>query len=122
MRITVTERLLGRGVDIDAIKWDSFRLDDGRWAVKADYRIGEENRHAVFFYDLRGRFSVAGNDEARWLLGDQLSSRSSQRGRPRLANEPDEDDTEPTLVSDKVAFTKTAHEVARKKPAGEPAG
>ena len=30
-----------------------------------------ESRHAAFFYDLRGRFSVAGNDEAQWLLGDQ---------------------------------------------------
>ena len=38
LRITVTERLIGRGVDIDAITWDSYRLDDGRWAVTADYR------------------------------------------------------------------------------------
>jgi hypothetical protein len=117
LRITVTERLLGRGVDIDAIRWDAYRLDDGRWAVTADYRSGDTSRHASFFYDIRGRFSIAANDEARWLLGDQLSSRSSQRGRPRLANESTDEDTEPTLVSDKLAFTKTAHEVARKKPA-----
>src|SRR5215216_4155428 len=63
LRITVTERLLGRGVDIDAIRWDSYRLDDGRWAVTADYRAGDTSRHASFFYDLRGRFSVAANDE-----------------------------------------------------------
>jgi Protein of unknown function (DUF3071) len=117
LRITVTERLLGRGVDIDAIRWDSYRLDDGRWAVTADYRSGDTSRHASFFYDIRGRFSIAANDEARWLLGDQLSSRTSQRGRPRLANESTDEDTEPTLVSDKLAFTKTAHEVGRKKPA-----
>ncbi len=117
LRITVTERLLGRGVDIDAIRWDSYRLDDGRWAVTADYRSGDTSRHASFFYDIRGRFSIAANDEARWLLGDQLSSRSPQRGRPRLADESIEEDTEPTLVSDKLAFTKTAHEVVRRKPA-----
>jgi len=116
LRITVTERLLGRGVDIDAIRWDSYRLDDGRWAVTADFRSGETNRHASFFYDLRGRFSIAGNDEARWLLGDQASSRGSQR-RPRLADEATEEDTEPTLVSDKRPFTKRAHETARNKPA-----
>jgi hypothetical protein len=109
LRITVTERLLGRGVDIDAITWDSYRLDDGRWAVTADYRSEDANRHASFFYDLRGRFSVAANDEARWLLGDQPSARGPQRGRPRLI-ESTEEDTEPTLVSDKRAFSKAGHE------------
>ena len=118
LRITVTERLLGRGVDIDAIRWDSYRLDDGRWAVTADYRAGETSRHASFFYDLRGRFSIAANDEARWLLGDQHSSRGSQRSRARLAEE-SEGDTEPTLVSDKLALAQAAHEAARSQPANE---
>ena len=116
LRITVTERLLGRGVDLDAIRWDSYRLDDGRWAVTADYQSGDASRHASFFYDLRGRFSVAANDEARWLLGDQPSSRGSQRGRPRLADESTEVDTEPTLVSDQLALAKAAHEAARNQP------
>jgi Protein of unknown function (DUF3071) len=118
LRITVTERLLGRGVDIDAIRWDSYRLDDGRWAVTADYRAGETSRHASFFYDLRGRFSIAANDEARWLLGDQHSLRGSQRSRARLAEE-SEGDTEPTLVSDKLALARAAHEAARSQPADE---
>ena len=118
LRITVTERLLGRGVDIDAIRWDSYRLDDGRWAVTADYRAGDTSRHASFFYDLRGRFSIAANDEARWLLGDQHSSRGSQRSRPRLGEE-SEGDTEPTLVSDKLALAQAAHEAARSQPADE---
>ena len=109
LRITVTERLLGRGVDIDAITWDSYRLDDGRWAVTADYRSEDANRHASFFYDLRGRFSVAANDEARWLLGDQPATRGPQRGRPRLIGSTEED-TEPTLVSDKLAFSKAGQE------------
>src|SRR5512133_150062 len=113
LRVTVTERLVGRGVDIDAIKWDSYRLDDGRWAVTADYRVGEENRHAAFFYDLRGRFSVAGNDEARWLLGDQSAVKSLHRGRTRL-DESGEGDTEPTVdLSGKLAIPRAD---------GEPAG
>jgi hypothetical protein len=119
LRITVTERLLGRGVDLDAIRWDSYRLDDGRWAVTADYRSGDASRHASFFYDLHGRFSVAANDEARWLLGDQPSSRGSQQGRPRLADESSGVDTEPTVVSDKLALAKAAHEAARNQPADE---
>jgi Protein of unknown function (DUF3071) len=110
LRITVTERLLGRGVDIDTIKWDSYRLDDGRWAVTAAYQMGEANRQAAFFYDLRGRFSVAGNDEARWLLGDQSAAKTPRRGSPRLV-ESSEGDTEPTLnLSDKLATPRTEEE------------
>ena len=122
LRITVAEQLVGRGVDIDAIKWDSYRLDDGRWAVTADYRSGDASRHASFFYDLRGRFSVAANDEARWLLGDQPMSRGAQRGRPRPVEESSEGDTEPTLVSDKRALAKAAHESARHRPADDEPG
>ena len=118
LRITVTERLLGRGVDIDAIRWDSYRLDDGRWAVTADYRAGDTSRHASFLYDLRGRFSVAANDEARWLLGDQPSLRGSQRSRARLTEE-SEGDTEPTLVGNKLALAQAAHQAARSQPADD---
>jgi hypothetical protein len=119
LRITVAEQLVGRGVDIDAIKWDSYRLDDGRWAVTADYRSGDASRHASFFYDLRGRFSVAANDEARWLLGDQPTSRGAQRGRPRPMEESSEGDTEPTVVADKLSLAKAAHESARHRPADD---
>jgi hypothetical protein len=111
LRITVTERLLGRGVDIDAITWDSYRLDDGRWAVTADYRVREESRQAAFFYDLRGRFSVAGNDEAQWLLGDQ-AAKGPQRGRLRL-EESGPGDTEPTLsLGEKLATPWSGNEPA----------
>ena len=83
LRITVTERLLGRGIDIDTVAWDSYRLEDGRWAVTADYRSGEAGRHASFVYDAQARFSVAGNDEARWLLGEHSAAKGPQPGRRR---------------------------------------
>src|SRR5215203_2810452 len=100
------------------IRWDSGRLEGGGWAVTADYRAGETSRHASVLYDLRGRFSVAANDEARWLLGDQPSSRGSQRSRARLTEE-SEGDTEPTLVGDKLALAQAAHEAARSQPADD---
>ena len=118
LRITVTERLVGRGVDIDAITWDSYRLDDGRWAITADYRAGEASRHAAFFYDLRGRFSVAGNDEARWLLGDQPSSvKGLHSGRPRPTESGESGDNEPTLdLSERLLATKRTHRVTQQRP------
>jgi Protein of unknown function (DUF3071) len=124
LRITVTERLLGHAVDIDDIAWDSYRLDDGRWAVTADYQVGEESRHAVFFYDLRGRFSVAGNDEGRWLLGDQPATKGIQRGRPRLVQPASgEADTEPTIdLSDRLAAGKVGHHLPQDPHSGEVTG
>src|ERR671911_285042 len=32
LRITVTERLVNRGVEINTVTWDSYRLEDGRWS------------------------------------------------------------------------------------------
>ena len=36
--------------------------------------VGETRpRQALFYFDLAGRYSVAGNDDARWVLGEQLA-------------------------------------------------
>jgi hypothetical protein len=112
LRITVTERLLTRGVDIDTIAWDSYRLDDGHWAVTADYRSGEAARHAAFTYDPRSRFSIAANDEARWLLGEHSSAKGPQPGRRRpTESSTSEDDNEPTLdLSDELALVRATQE------------
>ena len=59
LRGVLTERLLDRGVDVDTVEWDSYRLDDGRWAVTASYRSGDTPRQALFYFDLAGRYSVA---------------------------------------------------------------
>lgn len=113
LRITVTERLVAGGVDIDAIDWDAYRLDDGHWTVTADYAVGEEAKHAEFVYDPRGRFSTAGNDEARRLLGEQSASGSSSD----LPN-----DSEPTVdLSDELALVRATQERPA-DPAIGPAG
>ena len=100
LRHVLDERLLTRGVDIDSVGWDSYRLDDGRWAVTADYATGETDHQAVFFFDVAGRYSVAGNDEGRWVLGDVAPGREQQAGQG-------DDDTEPTIdLSDELALVR----------------
>ncbi|MDN5804585.1 MAG: DUF3071 domain-containing protein, partial [Microlunatus sp.] len=81
LRGVLHERLRNRGVDLDTIRWDSFRSDDGRWTVAVDYRSKETPRQAVFYFDRPGRFSVAGNDDARSILGDVSSAPGPQPGR-----------------------------------------
>ncbi len=121
LRITVTERLVTRGVDIDTVRWDSYRLDDGRWAVTADYTSGADSRHACFTYDPRSRFSVAANDEARRLLGEQPTGPQPVGRRPTAAA-PAGEDTEPTVdLSDELALVRATREPISTRPRGDEA-
>ena len=117
LRIAVTERLASRGIDIDSIAWDSYRQEDGHWTVTADYRSGEAAHQAVFTYDAQARYSVAANDEARWLVGEQSPAKGPQPGRrrpsPSPAGEAAPEDTEPTLdLSDDLALVRATQERA----------
>jgi len=81
----VAERLHSRNVEADSVEWDSWRRDDGRWTVVVDYRSGERARHAEFVFDAPGRYVVAEDEEARWLVGEQSTSHGPQ---PRTASGP----------------------------------
>jgi hypothetical protein len=74
----VAERLRGRNVDPASVEWDAWRREDGRWTLVADYRSGESARHAEFVFDAPGRYVVADDDEARWLVGEQTGVKGPQ--------------------------------------------
>jgi hypothetical protein len=74
----VAERLRSRNIDPDAVEWDAWRREDGRWTLVADYQSGESPRHAEFVFDAPGRYVVAEDDEARWLVGEQSTSKGPQ--------------------------------------------
>jgi hypothetical protein len=104
----VAERLRGRGLDPDSAEWDAWRRDDGRWTVKATYLSGERERAGNFVFDMAGRYSVADDDEAKWLTGEKQSSshgpqpRAGRAGERRLSAVPDGDDLL-SLSSDEAA-------------------
>jgi hypothetical protein len=85
----VAERLRGRGIDPSLAVWDAWRRDDGRWDVQASYLSGENQRSALFVFDLVGRYSLPDDDEARWLTGEAQTTshgpqpRDSGRGAGR---------------------------------------
>jgi len=74
----VAERLRSRNVDPESVAWDAWRREDGRWTLVADYRSGETTRHAEFVFDAPGRYVVAEEDEARWLVGEHSASQGPQ--------------------------------------------
>ena len=76
----VDEHLRSRGMDPADAGWDSWRRNDGRWAVTvAASRSGEP---ATFLFDVPGRYVVAHDDAARRLVGDE----------PPLSVEPEPDE------------------------------
>ncbi len=80
----VNEELRARALDAREVSWDAARVERRRWQVIATLKTGETDRRAVFNYDVDGRYSVAGNEDARWMLGE-------------LPLPPLDQETEPTL-------------------------
>jgi hypothetical protein len=98
----VNDRLSSRRVSTDALDWDAYRMEGKRWLVKLDYDSGKSHHEARFVYDANGRFSVADNDDARWLLGLHSASHGPQPGRRRR-----EEESEPTVdLNDDIALVR----------------
>lgn len=84
----VSDRLVARQVDADSVTWDSWKLEGRRWAVRAEYGAAGIHHDARFIYDQAGRFSVADNDDARWLLGLHSVAATAAARNPRGEAEP----------------------------------
>ncbi len=111
---TVADRLLKQGVDADSVVWDSYRLEDGRWTVTAGYALGGDEHLARFTFDQRGRYSVAADDEARRLIGEQLPGAPGGRRRADPADEPTVD------LSDELALVRATQEADTPTPEAPP--
>jgi hypothetical protein len=70
----VLERLAKRGADDPAaVRWDSWRRDDGTWTVQAIYKISGELYEALWAFDPPRRLVTPEDDEARLLSSDAAS-------------------------------------------------
>lgn len=66
----VAGRLREHNIAPESVDWDSWRRDDGRWALSASYRVGKKRGTARFVFDPPGNYVVTDNDDASWLVGD----------------------------------------------------
>lgn len=95
----VTDRLEPRQVDLETLTWDAWKVEGRRWTVKVTWSGGRASRDARFTYDQAGRFSVADNDDARWLLGLHPPSVEQPSATPEEA--------EPTIgLNDDLALVR----------------
>lgn len=105
---TVAERLRGRGIDPDLVRWDAWRGDNRVWTVMASYLSGSNPHEATFSFDARGRFSTATNEDARWLIGDDTTAKGPQPGRRRPSADAD---SEPTIdLNDELALVRVVQD------------
>lgn len=105
----VAAHLRGRGGNPEAVAWDAYRRDTGRWVLTGTFETAERGGVARFTYDAPGNYVLSDNDDARWLIGEVLAPAApparddlQQARERRLAAVPEElplgsDDTEPTL-------------------------
>lgn len=97
LREIIAQRLSSRGIDSDAIEWDAWRQNDLKWRLIGRLGEGDDARTAEFIFDPKGRFSVAHNGDARWLIGEEP---------PGAA--PEEENT--VDFSDELALVRATHE------------
>ncbi len=80
----VRERLQARGLDADTVEWDAWRQNNLAWRVVGLLDDHAASRAAEFVFDPKGRFSVADNADARWMVGESL---------PGSTTDPDNENT-----------------------------
>ena len=110
------------------VTWDSYRLDDGRWAVTADYRSGDAQPARLASPSTR----AAGSRSPATTRPAGCSASSPGRGSAagpaptRPAPRPVAEDTEPTVdLSDELALVRATREpvaaqLATRRSADEP--
>ena len=81
----VAFHLRSLNVDPATVVWDSWRREDGRWSLTGDFTTGKRSGSASFAYDSPGNYVVAENDDARWLLGEQVGKAGPARSRDDLS-------------------------------------
>lgn len=68
----VAAHLVTQDLKVDAVEWDSFRRDDGKWTLTATFDAPRRSGIGHFTFDARGNYVAADDDDARWLVGDLL--------------------------------------------------
>jgi len=78
----VTRQLDSEGLDPESADWDAWRREDGRWTVVVVWVRRGEQQQATFTYDAIGRYVLAEDDPARWLVGERRAAEPARHPAP----------------------------------------
>ena len=81
MRELIIQRLAPRGVNMNQISWNTWRLDNGNWHLVLSYPSSDGVREATWTFDLNKRTFVSQDDGARWICGEEISKPPAKQDR-----------------------------------------
>lgn len=73
----VIMRLAPRGVNMNQISWNTWRLEDGTWNLVLSYPSTEGQSEATWNFDPNKRSFVSKDDGARWINGEEIPTKQS---------------------------------------------
>lgn len=75
----VIQRLAPRGVNMNQISWNTWRLDDGTWNLVLAYPSREGQSEATWIFDSNKRTLSSRDDGARWINGEEIPNKQAPR-------------------------------------------
>lgn len=123
----VLARLSPLSVDVDMLKWDAIRREDGRWNISLGYPSKDGDRKATWLYDARNSALVPSDEEARWLMGESTSKSPSPtptqptefirvEQTPRLKVVPTQPEVEIEKAVEEIEIIEESPEVTAENP------
>ena len=73
----VLTKLAPRGVDIDQVTWNTWRLLDGTWHIELHYPNRDGNGVATWNFDHLRRALDASDDNGAWLIDEEAPARAT---------------------------------------------
>lgn len=77
----VVHRLAPRGVNMNQVTWNTWRLENGAWHLVLTYPANEGTRQATWTFDSNMRTLVATDDGSRWICGEEPVKQSPKPDR-----------------------------------------
>ncbi len=84
LRDLTIQRLAPRGVNMNQISWNTWRLDDGTWHLVLTYPSNDGERQATWNFDAQKRTLASRDDGARWINGEEIAK---EKPKPERVNE-----------------------------------
>lgn len=78
LRELVINRLAPRGINMNQVSWNTWRLDNGSWHLVLTYPTIEGGRNAVWNFDASKRVLIAQDDGARWMSGEEIPKQQNR--------------------------------------------
>ena len=69
----IISRLAPRQVDMNAVEWSTWRLEDGTWILRISYPNRDGIGTADWSFDVARKALVALDDDAKWMLGEEVA-------------------------------------------------